>query len=292
MALQVVFLFLFSLNAVAQNREFRVGLANAYTYQVSGNQISVPIEFPLDFGGLLINWQKQTSRFFPDQFVISNGTIQRSFLIIDKRPGSPLAGMIDKIVSGMSLKTANNYDFKKFRPDQFNQDEILLYLTINIQKHIDWIDNDGQQKSHLSAGPLAHLSTANYFIESERRNLLDDKVGSFIQTNYTHNSIFFEKIVTEKKGVCLDMVLLASFILERFQIPHKVVFGSVLSWDSFGNGHTWIELPDRRILDVAWNTLDYPVLHRHPNQKNWIWFGNSKGFQYRYAYDFFSILKL
>lgn len=265
---------------------YSVGLTNAYRVQYGQTHFSVPIDFPLDFNGTMINWVKAPRPFFPDKFVLSNGTTLRTFIEVNKQPGSQLKAQIDQI----SNEIVTNFN-KKNKKDP-GQSDVLNYLTQNLEKHMAWITRNGSETNFSWDKNLVGPDAVNFLLASKRKSLVNHGIGTWIETDKRHYAVPFENIVELKKGLCLDMVLLASFLLENFNISHRVVFGSVLSGNFVGQGHAWIELPDGRILDVAWNTLDYPQLGKSPGNANWIWFGNEKGFQYRYPYAFFPIISL
>ncbi len=265
---------------------YTVGLTNAYQAQYGQTHFSIPIDFPLDFHGTLINWSKAPKPYFPDRFVLSNGSTLRTFIEIDKRPGSRLKAQIDEI-SVEIISSVNKKNKTDVEPS-----EVLNYLTQDLHKHMAWITRNGSETNFSWDKNLTGPGSVNFLLASKRKSLINHSIGTWIETDRQHYAVPFENIVELKKGLCLDMVLLASFLLENFNISHQVVFGSVLSGNFVGQGHTWIELSDGRILDVAWNTLDYPQFGKNPGNPNWIWFGNEKGFQYRYPYAFFPIISL
>ena len=265
--------FLTLLLSVAAQAEYFIGLANVYTYPA--NNVSITIEFPLEFKGLLVNWSNEGFNNFPDRFVISDGTSKRDFILVDKSKGSKLAAYIAEIRSNM----AAYYD--RQNPTLLTQPQILSYLIKYTQKYIQW-KTETPQTDVVLYSPLDQYSF----------KLLGLPIGQWYETKAPHRASPFTDILDGESGVCIDMVLLASFVLESFNIKHKTVFGSVQNNDYGGGGHTWIELIDGRILDVAWKTLGKPQLKLHPVNKDWLWFGNEIGFQYRFPYRFFPIIKL
>ncbi len=265
--------FVALLLSVAAQAEYFIGLANVYTYPA--NNVSITIEFPLEFKGLLINWSNEGFKNLPDRFLLSDGTSKRNFITVDKTKGSKLAAFIDEIRSNM----AAYYD--RQNPTLLTQPQILTYLAKYTQKYIQW-KTEAPQTDVVHYSPMNQYSSLLLFLPK----------GEWYETKVPHTASPFTDILDGESGVCIDMALLASFVLESFNIKHKTVFGSVQTNDYYGGGHTWIELADGRILDVAWKTIGKPQMKLHPINKDWLWFGNEIGFQYRFPYDFFPIIKL
>jgi hypothetical protein len=259
--------FLISIAVPAQSVLMpQVGVANAYQFK-SGN--SIVIEFPLEFSGLLVNWNAGTSDDLPDYFVIGDGTTLMPFILVDKRPGSVLAKKVTAIKQ--KIKSA-------LGPlGSSSREKILRYVTEHINDVIDW---DIIPNQEIESGAF----------EESKNKLLNLPIGQWIETKYTHPLKPFEQTINSGKGVCIDMALLASLVLEQFSIKHRLVFGSVQNFYESGGGHTWIELPEGRILDVAWKTLAFPGQNRS-GYSDWKFFGNQYGYQYRFAYSFFPLIK-
>jgi hypothetical protein len=264
---------------------YPVALANAYRFNLNG-EVSVPIEFPILQNQSLLNLSHGKYQFLPEKFVISNGTTYRSFLEIDRRPGTDLNLKIKY------LQFEIEQVIKKFAITDENQKKelILKYLAKNFKRYMDWINKETEKSIFVWDLPNPN----HRLIQEEREKLMNEPIAKVAETQIQHTAVSFEAILIKNKGYCIDMALLASFLLEAFGISHRIVFGAVVHSynERLGVGHTWIELPDRRILDVAWETLDVPKLQTHPKFKDWLWFGNDTGYQYRYEYDFFPILNL
>ncbi len=270
--------------AQAENLSAFTGLAHVYHYKVRSTEISVLIKFPIDFSGTLVNWPKQSFRYLPDEFVVGSGSIQRPFYKIDKSAGSPLHGRIQEIKNHIISLHSHQ------KATSLSKEEVLNYLAKNIQSYIAWDRDPSHIRDYDWYADPDEVDLFDSKYEVERKKLFDTPMGQWVETDHKHFSIPYEEILSSKKGYCIEMVLLTSFLLESFEIPHRVVFGSVLKNDRKGGGHTWIQLTDGRILDVSWNTVDFPKLNRHPIQKDWLWFGNAKGHQYRYEYNFFPLV--
>ncbi len=275
--------------SLATSKEKFIGVSNAYRFP-SGNAII--IEFPLEFSGLLFNQNQARDFFLPKRFVLSDGSSQRPFIEVDYREGSQLFQKIQKIATEISLETKINLprsrtstrlSFNGFYRDYFlrealdvkKQEVILSYLAMNIQKYLNW------PNEVLSIPPSLAL-------QSHQDDLKKLELGKWIETEFKNPVQDFSEILDSKKGVCLDMVILTSLLLDQFNIPHHVIFGSVISDGEKGSGHTWIQLQDQRVLDVAWNTLSKPEVFRNDGS---FLFGNERGKSYRFSYSFFPIIK-
>ncbi len=262
---------------------YPVAFAHAYRYTVNLTAISILIKFPLDHQGTLINWNQQPPRFLPNKFMISDGTLIRPFLQIDKTPGSELNNYL------ISLRSYITQGLHYKNPSEVPPEVLFNFLTKNMKMFIDW--SNEKDDMHIYGWHPTAATTTQFDVTyaADFTKLFTLPVGQWIETTYSHLGFPFRQVIMAKKGFCIDMVLLSSFILESFNIQHRVVFGSVLENDSLGGGHTWIQLNDGRILDVAWQTLDFPKLNQRSDHDDWLWFGNAKGYQYRYAYNFFPI---
>ncbi len=272
-------------HALAADQTALVGLAQAYKYKVGTIDLSVVINFPLDFSGYLVNWPSQKERVLPNHFLIGSGALLRPFYIVNKTPGT----VLHKHISDIKLRIAA--DLRSRNANEISKEVIINYLTKNIQKFINWdaVDSRANDFGRFENSSDDRLDSS---LIEKRRSLFSVPLGQWIESDQRHHLVLFEKVIESKKGYCIEMVLLTSFLLESFGIPHRVIFGSVLENDFMGSGHTWIQLNDGRIMDVSWNTLDKPILNHHLFQKNWLWFGNEKGYQYRYEYDFYPIISL
>lgn len=266
--LAVSFLFCSAGSAFDPSEVRRVGLANAYRF-FSGSEIG--IEFPLDFKGLLIN-QNQNMGPLPQKFLLSDGTTKRPFILVDRTPGSPLEVRLQAIEKG--IRKILKLNSMSLTPAQKNL--VLQYFTENTNKYIEWPES---ANNHL---PSVAFSQLSYLI----RGL---PVGQWYETSIFQPVERFEEILDRRQGVCVDMALITSLMLERFAIPHRLLFGSVQSYGESGGGHTWIQMNDGRILDVAWRTFAPPDFVR---ADGWKFFGNELGKQFRFPYTFFPIISL
>ncbi len=261
--------FLSLAESASAQAEFRpVGIANAYRFY-SGNEIG--IEFPLDFNGLLIN-QNQNLSNLPQKFLLSDGTSKRPFILVDRSPGSPLDTRLQIIEKGirkiLKINSAN------LSPAQKNL--VLKYFAENTNRYVEWPESANNHLPSVAFSQLAHLI----------RGL---PIGQWYETKIFQPIERFENILDRRSGVCIDMALITSLMLERFSVPHRLLFGSVQSYGEVGGGHTWIQLADGRILDVAWKTLAQPDIIR---ADGWQYFGNQYGKQFRFPYSFFPIISL
>ncbi len=258
----------FATQVLAEYESKKVGLANVYRFY-SGNEIG--IEFPLDFDGILFNQNSSLAKL-PQKFVLSDGTTKRPFILVDRRAGS----VLDAKLSRIEKQIRSQLNLGNSTLNEGQKAKVLRFLTENTSKILPWPTSMNEQLPSIAFNNLGHLI----------RNL---PIGQWYETGLEHRTERFEEIIQRGNGVCIDMALLASLILERFQVSHRLVFGSVQSFGEVGGGHTWIELPDQRILDVAWKTLARPDLVR---ADGWVYFGNQLGKQFRFAYKFFPIISL
>jgi len=221
---------------------------------------------------------------FPKNFVMSDGSLFRPLLWVDRNPHSALSAGIEE-VSRQILKLYGLKEKSDVWPET-----ILQFLSNQTQ---DYISFDVQ--SAVTSAPISERAK-----QEERElmaSLLDKSPGAYSAPfkHYTQDLERFENVLIRGKGVCLDMVLLASFILEDFKIPHRVIHGSLVAQHNPGEkgGHSWIELADGRILDVAWKTLGkVDESERHFYHKDWKFFGNSMGAQFRFSYEAYPILEI
>jgi hypothetical protein len=97
-----------------------------------------------------------------------------------------------------------------------------------------------------------------------------------------------EEWIRHQEGYCLQMVLVASMVLERHGIPHRVVNGAlVYTTVKYYGGHVWIELADGRVLDPAWGVLEAPGAG-----PSYIPLGFGFGGGFRFPYSVFPYLEL
>lgn len=249
-----------------------VGLANATRFSTGTHgEIEIGIEIPLDYSGWLVN-QNLNEGFLPNKFIISDGTSIRPFIGVDRTEGSEL----DLRIREMVLKIQKNLKISPALLSTSEKEQVLQYIAQHLNEFIDW--------------PMSHSTAQASDDLTKRPSALHDlPIGRWIETERVQPVEAFENILDRKKGVCIDMALLASFLLEKFHISHRIIFGSVQNPNASWGGHTWIELPGGRILDVAWKTLGYPD---YVTDMGWRFFGNSQGKQFRFPYLFFSLISL
>ena len=65
-----------------------------------------------------------------------------------------------------------------------------------------------------------------------------------------------ERYLEIGQGYCIHKALVAALILERLGFGCRIVNGAVAKAPGLTTGHTWLELTDGRILDVAWSRCE------------------------------------
>ena len=286
----------------------KVGAANSYRYRLHGMnlpvssynpQMTLSNLFPVSDSsltpsslarGTLQNYNAKSALFAnPVRFVIGDGSIKRVFIGVDKSPGSTLNAKLDRVMSDMMTQ------FGVSQPESLERESVYRFLADELQSYIAWAKGAPERELDWDRALAANASIASSTQEIFRGLIDNFELEKVIPLpNYVHPIVPLEKYIERQEGYCQQMVMLASLVLERLKIPHNPVSGAVVDFGNslVTNGHSWIEIPDGRILDVAWQTLDLPEKNRDPEHPDWLWFGNARGHQYRFKYAFYPILSL
>lgn len=248
--------------------DVNLGFDAIHFYSVPGFDITITVSSPMptpEAPGFVIDLNARAPQEpLPDRFILGDGGTTRAFLGVDKTPGSPLAGWLDKIVAKIP------------QPKDFNA--TVEFLRKECNKSIKWTAgssyNDGRAEFDWDK---AIVLPANY---KEVQSIAGSQVVANPGTDT--GSLFpvvpFEKYLEAGKGYCIQKALLAALVLDRVGIPFRIVNGAVSSEPGESTGHTWIELVDGRVLDVAWESIAKKGA-AHPTQPDWFRFGGSYRFE-------------
>jgi hypothetical protein len=206
-----------------------------------------------------MNANRQMTAYLPQMFFISDGTLDHAFIWVDHRPGSVLDRCAREIADRM-------------RTSQVRTSEDVIAF---IQKH--WIDflrpvapSQILPWDRSLQGKSASEVTA---LQSRFQQAKDWPVGLFPQATGVFQPVVpLEAFMKAGYGVCIEKVLWASLVLEKFGIQHRVVMGGTQT-----TGHSWIQLADGRILDPTWQVLDRPTTAGAP--AGWFHYGSSFVFE-------------
>ena len=188
-----------------------------------------------------------------DRFVISDGTVRTAFVGVDTLPGSRLDLCLTEILSGFPTKKPEGVldyirdhlqeDFLKEPPKGFN---------------FAWDQNRKADSPELTE--LFHAAK-------------DMTVGQYPLRSKTLDDVVpLEKFIEAGYGTCLHKALLASLLLTKLGIHHRLVNGATRLV-----GHTWIELDDGRILDPSLEQLDHAETAKA--LPGWFKYGNTFAFE-------------
>lgn len=259
-----------------------VALELAYRYTYPGGSMEIINAQPALWDLMVERDIPYAAAFFPDRFIISDGALEGRILSVNKRPGTRLAGLVDEIVD----QILGLYDLDQ--PSQLWPLTLVDFLAAQTQDYLVYPEKGG------IPDPAPGLSSA---VWNSQSRLMSSLAGAEIGTRsaliagYQHPVRNYDDALVIGRGVCLDMILLDSFVLERFGIRHRVVLGAVVDATREGEsyGHGWIELPDGTILDPTWKThsMPQPYGDAHPD---WKVFGNAIGKQPRFGYPSYPII--
>jgi hypothetical protein len=163
---------------------------------------------------------------------MSDGTVWTAFVGVDRTPGSRLAHCISELRSRMPHSTPE-------ASLEFLRDQLKNYLR-EPAKDFTFPWDKGPDES-ISLREL--FSSAKYL-----------QVGHYpLRSQQTHAVVPLEEFLKIGYGTCLHKAIIASLLLESLGIPHRLVNGATQL-----AGHTWIVLPDGRVLDPSLGVLEQP----------------------------------
>lgn len=253
--------------------EASIGAATIHRYvepKVAPSTIAITVWAPMpddQLPGQLINMnQISLPQDLPQLWIIGDGSNRRSLVGIDLSPSSTLSEKISQILAEAGLQGAGRGE------------ELLNHLRTEINRRIAWTEkaylNNGQPELPWDLSILADSNAETSFSQAASLPLFHFPVASGQKLPV----VGLEKYLEIGKGYCLEKALLASLLLSRAGIEHRLVNGAVSFSPGHSIGHSWIELKDGRIFDPAWELVVQPT-YGHPDHPDWIFVGNSWRFE-------------
>jgi hypothetical protein len=189
----------------------------------------------------------------PARFAMSDGTVRAAFVGVDTHAGT----LLDACLSEISAKITDK------KPET-----LIAYIRDRIQD--DFLK--APPKNYVFSWDKKYQDVPEELTELFRA-AKDMSVGQYpIRSKRMHDVVPLEKFLNTGYGTCLHKALLASLLLTRHKIPHRLVNGA-----NHANGHTWIELADGRILDPSLKKLE----QQEPSKafEGWIKYGENSVFE-------------
>jgi|GEM_PF-1342528 len=196
---------------------------------------------------------------WPDRFVMTDGDPSAEMVIIDQSPGSALSLQIDVLIDDMHARGISDTEavireLRDHTEDYFHVSKKNLFRGYR-SKVID--------RKEMDLSPKAQKIFEDF----------EDKAisGDVWPTPDMRPSLPFEYYFAHpSETLCFHNSILASLILQRFEIPHTMRAGytSELKPPFETNGHTLIVLEDGRILDPTWNFIK--TIKTRSDYKGWI----------------------
>ncbi len=209
----------------------------------------------------------------PQRFIIDDGGLTRIFTGVDLRKGSALDKRLDAIIARMPTDQAGQLDFIRRETNR------LIKWTAGSSA------NDGRDEFEWDVKRTPVDATA---AQSTHQSAAYDAVTAPPRsTGQMMDVVGLEKYLDAGEGYCIQKALLAACLLNKLDIPFRLVNGAVSTGVGRSVGHTWIELQDGRVLDAAWSSLEKPVKD-HATHADWFRFGGS----YRFANQQYPYLAL
>lgn len=290
----------------------RVGVMNAAAVELENDfnliTVSVPIvHYQNDWSSVsptltgLADLNPNETPFLlskPNRFVISDGTLWKPFIAVDRSSDSKL----DLALKAFIRKTFGSSSIAKIRARR-TENQILERLNSELPNLIRFQTNQfaNNPLERFEESVLSRSTSLKVQYDDERARVFKLALDNYQQSRSINNLIFktdiafpavpLEQYLTVGEGRCIHIALTASLILETLRIPHRLVLGSNVIDEVGGRGvgHSWIELPDGRIFDAAWNMISPPG-ERHSKHPDWFKFGNEKGQSFRFPYERFNMM--
>ncbi|MBL8951119.1 MAG: hypothetical protein JNK82_10105 [Myxococcaceae bacterium] len=256
-----------------------LGVSTIHRYtepRVTPSVIAITVYTPVPTsavpGKVLDTNSKPFAEKFPERFIIDDGGLNRIFTGVDLRKGSLLDKKLNSIVNVMPKDTEGR----------------LQFIAREVNRLIKWTAgssaNDGRDefewdKKAPRPGPAAG--------QTHQAAAYDDISAPPRSTGESMDVVGLEKYLEAGEGYCIQKALLAACLLNKLDIPFRLVNGAVSQGPGRSVGHTWVELEDGRVLDAAWSTLT-KVTKDHPNHSDWFKLGGS----YRFANQKYPYLAL
>ncbi len=229
-----------------------LGVATIHRYddtRVAPSTIAITVFTPLsgpDFAGVVLDMNAKThAQILPDRCIVGDAGLTRAFLGIDKREGTPLDQRLDQIIAGMPKQADGSID----------PEAAVQFVRVKVSQLLAWTPgssfNDGRAEFPWDKAISVAPSAWDTF-----KGAAFEPVGHAPHATGQHFPVVpLEKYLDAGQGYCIQKALLASLLLERCGVPHRLVNGAVSQGPGKSVGHTWIELADGRILDAAWKQV-------------------------------------
>jgi hypothetical protein len=221
-------------------------------------------------------------RPFPERFIIGDGILTRAFVLVDYRPNSALADAIERIARATnSNKVLDDVTFRLAELVGNRWRQGVNRLGDNSWDPKNYRIAQDSQKRFVEAGklPVGHQPK---------------------ETNQLFPVVPLERFLACRtcSAYCLQKVILAKLILDRFGVKSRMVTGAIVHQaEEFGpfttEGHSWLEVASDDneygyvILDPTWGQRGAPE-RIHPTDTNWVMFSG----QYRVPNQGWPVLKL
>jgi hypothetical protein len=194
--------------------------------------IFVPLAPPEAASRMMDTNSKNPEAPLAERFAISDGTVRTSFIGVDTQKGGTLDLCLKEILRRLPTR----------KPEG-----VLDYLR------------DHLQENFLRDPPQNYVYSWDKDRKSDAPELTelyhaakDMTVGQYpLRSKQTDDVVPLEKFLEAGYGTCLHNAILASLLLTRLGIKHRLVNGATQK-----GGHTWIALDDGRILDPSLRQLD------------------------------------
>lgn len=232
-----------------------LGVATIHRYddtRVTPSTIAITVFTPLggpEFAGVVLDMNaKKHAEILPDRCIVGDAGLTRAFLGIDKREGTPLDQRLDQIVAGMPKQADGSID----------PEAAIQFVRVKVSQLLAWTAgssfNDGRAEFAWDKAISVAPSAWDTF-----KGAAFEPVGHAPHTTGQQFPVVpLEKYLDAGQGYCIQKALLASLLLERCGVPHRLVNGAVSQGPGKSVGHTWIELADGRVLDAAWKQVAQP----------------------------------
>ena len=247
----------------------KIGVSTAYNNKKHPIQ-SVWHPIP-DQEGRIVDLQSwEMGQRLPERFMIGDGALTRSFMIIDQSAGTKLDAILNlftSILPGVeSGKVLNEEILMKFL--QRSMDMLVQY------RWRQGIDGRGENLWDPKDFKVSDKSQETFRASAQL------KPGEgFYATEQDFSVVPFENFLESRcAAYCIQKSLLTKLLLDRLDVPSKLVTGSTVALTEEGMkaaGHTWIEVQSKGgktlVLDPEQELMGEkgPVNEYEPD---WFWF--------------------
>lgn len=241
----------------------KVGLGVATIHRYDDNRvlpstIAISVFTPVPsaaFPSVVLDLNAKTfDQIIPDQAIIGDAGLTRAFLGVDKREGTPLDTKLDAIVAKIPKKADGSID----------AETAIQYVRVQVGQLIAWTAGSSANDGHAEFPWDKAIKIPQSVWETFSSVAYAPVGNSPVQTGFEFPVVPLEKYLEAGEGYCIQKALLASLILEKCGVKHRLVNGAVSQKPGKSVGHTWIELADGRVLDAAWKTVAMPEKNGAP----------------------------